>query len=63
MEKVLVGSRNNNASFGEAEILQFDEYNIRMYYFLTDDETGLDCDTVAACDTLGNVLYSNHNLE
>jgi len=63
VEKVLVGSHDNATSFEETQILQFDEYNIRLYYFLIDDETGLDYDTIAAYDTLGNILYSNRDLE
>lgn len=60
---MLVGSHNNTASFEEAEILQFNEYKTRLYYFLTDDETGHEYDTVATYDTLGDVLYSKRNIE
>lgn len=59
VRKVLVGSHNNTTSLEEAEILQFDEYDIKLYYFLTDDKTGFEYDTVVACDAFGNILYSN----
>lgn len=59
--KVLVGTDKQKGTFKEAEILEFNEYNIKIYYFLTDDETGFNNDTIVAYNNAGTELFSNRN--
>lgn len=57
--KVYVGSYKKKNSFQEAKILEFNNYNIKLYYFLSDDKIGFKQNTVVAYNNLGDVLYSN----
>ncbi|MGF7185520.1 hypothetical protein GGQ84_001611 [Desulfitispora alkaliphila] len=63
VEKILVGSDKQKESFREAQLLEFKEQNKKLYYFLTDDDTGFEHDTIIAYDSSGNVLYINRNLK
>jgi hypothetical protein len=61
VEKILVGSDKEEELFEEAKILDFEDYGIKVYYFLTDDETGFEYNTVVAYDNLGNALFTNRD--
>lgn len=59
--KIYVGSYKIKSSFQEAQIREFSNYNIKLYYFLSGDKIGSKQNTVVAYNTLGDVLYSNRN--
>jgi hypothetical protein len=59
VEKVLVGSDKEQDSFEKAQIIDFEDYGIKVYYFLTDDDTGFEYNAVAAYDNSGNTLFTN----
>ncbi len=61
VKKILVGSGKEQELFDEAQILDFEDYGIKVYYFLTDDETGFEYNTVVAYDDLGNALFTNRD--
>lgn len=59
VEEVYVGSREKKNSLQEAQILEFSNYNIRLYYYLTDDKFGYLDNTIIAYNNSGDILYSN----
>ena len=59
--KVNVGSYSDEDSFKKTQIIEFEYYNIKLFYFLSDDKTGFKQDTVIAYNDLGDVLFSNRS--